>query len=86
MQEEMGAADVARMVDMSLAEVADLLGQGIDNSPVTSDAASLAQEVVNVLVQLEASLCTGNFSDATEQTVCGDTVLVPLHNLHPWLE
>lgn len=53
------AADVAKMVDMSPAEVAGLLGQGTHNSPESSDSAMLAQEVVCVLVQLELALCIG---------------------------
>lgn len=58
-QEDLAAADVAKMVDMSPTEVADLLGQGSHNSPGATDAAALAQEVVCILVQLEIALCAG---------------------------
>ena len=58
-QEDMAAADVAKMVDMSPTEVADLLGQGARNGPGAYDAAALAQEVVCVLMQLETALCVG---------------------------
>lgn len=65
----MAAADVAKMVDMSPTEVADLLGQGSHNSPGATDAAALAQEVVCVLVQLESVLCAGMSASQQPQSV-----------------
>ena len=54
LQNDVSAAAVAKMVDMSLEEVADLLGGASD-----TDTAFLAKETVQVLLQLEAALCTG---------------------------
>ena len=65
----MAAATVAKMVDMSPTEVADLLGQGSHNSPGATDAAALAQEVVCVLVQLESALCAGMSASQQPQSV-----------------
>jgi len=58
-QDEVSAAAVARMVDMSLEEVADLLGGAAGNGPGDTDTALLAKEVAQVLLQLEAAVCTG---------------------------
>lgn len=55
----MNAAAVARMVDMSLEEVADLLGGPTTGGPGDPDAALLAKQVAQVLLQLEASVCSG---------------------------
>lgn len=55
----MNAAAVAKMVDMSLEEVADLLGGAARSGPGDTDAALLARETAQVLLQLEAAICTG---------------------------
>ena len=55
----MSAAAVAKMVDMSLEEVADLLGGAARSGPGDADAALLAKELAQVLLQLEAAICTG---------------------------
>ena len=47
------------MVDMSLEEVADLLGGAARSGPGDPDAALLARETAQVLLQLEAAICTG---------------------------
>ena len=47
------------MVDMSLEEVADLLGGAARSGPGDTDAALLARETAQVLLQLEAAICTG---------------------------
>ena len=59
LQDDVSAAAVAKMVDMSLEEVADLLGGASGNSPSDTDTALLAKETAQVLLQLEAALCTG---------------------------
>ena len=63
MQDEVSAAAVARMVDMSLEEVADLLGGAAASGPGDTDTALLAREAAQVLLQLEAAICSGQ-SDA----------------------
>lgn len=58
-QDDVNAAAVARMVDMSLEEVADLLGGPTTGGPGDPDAALLAKQVAQVLLHLEAALCSG---------------------------
>ncbi|DBA92530.1 TPA: hypothetical protein ACH3X1_002761 [Trebouxia sp. C0004] len=57
-QDEVSAAAVARMVDMSLEEVADLLGGPAASGPGDTDTALLAREAAQVLLQLEAAICS----------------------------
>ncbi len=59
LQDEVSAAAVARMVDMSLEEVADLLGGVAASGPGDTDTALLAREAAQVLLQLEADICSG---------------------------
>jgi len=59
LQDEVSAAAVARMVDMSLEEVADLLGGVAPSGPGDTDTALLAREAAQVLLQLEADICSG---------------------------
>ncbi len=58
-QDEVSAAAVARMVDMSLEEVADLLGGAAASGPGDTDTGLLAREAAHVLLQLEAAICSG---------------------------
>ncbi|KAL0020086.1 hypothetical protein WJX79_009298 [Trebouxia sp. C0005] len=57
-QDEVSAAAVARMVDMSLEEVADLLGGAAASGPGDTDTALLAREAAHVLLQLDAAICS----------------------------
>ncbi len=65
LQDEVSAAAVARMVDMSLEEVADLLGGAAASGPGDTDTALLAKEAAQVLLQLEAAICSGQSNAVT---------------------
>ncbi|KAL3148684.1 hypothetical protein ABBQ38_014099 [Trebouxia sp. C0009 RCD-2024] len=66
-QEDVNAAAVARMVDMSLEEVADLLGGASPNGPAGEDSALLAKQVAQTLLELEAGLMTSSGKHAAKQ-------------------
>ena len=66
MQEDVSAAAVARMVDMSLEEVADLLGGHSANSSGDIDTAIMAKQTAQVVLQLEAAMSSGQFSLAVD--------------------
>jgi hypothetical protein len=68
-QDEVSAAAVARMVDMSLEEVADLLGGAAASGPGDTDTALLAREAAQVLLQLEAAICSGQSCHLCSQQV-----------------
>ena len=65
LQDEVSAAAVARMVDMSLEEVADLLGGAAASGPGDTDTALLAREAAHVLLQLDAAICSGQSNAVT---------------------
>ena len=56
LQDDVNAAAVARMVDMSLEEVADLLGGASSHSPGDADSALVAKQVAQTLLELEGAL------------------------------
>lgn len=64
----MNAAAVARMVDMSLEEVADLLGGAPACGPGAEDSALLAKQVAQTLLELEAGLLTSSGKHAAKQS------------------
>lgn len=68
MQEDVNAAAVARMVDMSLEEVADLLGGASPHGPAGEDSALLAKQVAQTLLELEAGLMTSSGKHAAKQS------------------
>lgn len=63
----MNAAAVAKMVDMSLEEVADLLGGVPDCGPEAEDSALLAKQVAQTLLELEAGLLSSSAKHAAKQ-------------------
>lgn len=67
-QDDVNAAAVARMVDMSLEEVADLLGGASSHSPGDADSALLAKQVAQTLLELEAALLSGSSKHASKQS------------------
>ena len=76
LQEDVNAAAVARMVDMSLEEVADLLGGAASRGPGAEDSALLAKQVAQTLLELEAALMTssGGKHAAKQSRVSGSQV------------
>lgn len=68
LQEDLNAAAVARMVDMSLQEVADLLGGASSQGPGAEDSALLAKQVAQTLLELEAVLMTSSGKHAAKQS------------------
>ena len=64
----MSAAAVARMVDMSLEEVADLLGGAASHSPADSDSALMAKLVAQTLLELEVVLLSGSDKHTSKQS------------------
>ena len=68
LQEDVNAAAVARMVDMSLEEVADLLGGASSHGPGAEDSALLAKQVAQTLLELESVLMARSGKHATKQS------------------
>ena len=68
LQEDVNAAAVARMVDMSLEEVADLLGGASSCGAGTGDSGLLAKQVAQTLLELEAALMTSSGKHAAKQS------------------
>lgn len=68
MQEDVNALAVARMVDMSLEEVADLLGGASSRGPASEESALLAKQVAQTLLQLEADLMTSSGKHAAKHS------------------
>ena len=68
LQEDVNAAAVARMVDLSLEEVADLLGGAFPHGPAAEDTALLAKQVAQTLLELEAGLLTSSGKHTARQS------------------
>ena len=75
LQEDVNAVAVARMVDMSLEEVADLLGGASSRGPGAEDSALLAKQVAQTLLELEAGLMTSSGKHAVKQSRASENQL-----------
>lgn len=73
MQGDVNAAAVAKMVDMSLEEVADLLGGASARGPGAEDSAVLAKQVAQTLLELEAGLMTSSGRHTAKHSRASET-------------